>query len=329
MIGRLVQQEDLNFLLTNRIPRRFATLFLGWWSRIENPLVVGTSLAVWKQFAPELDFSESRTTEFRSLRECFIRELRPGARPVANAPEAIVSPCDAVVGACGRIEAGTLIQAKGLDYSLVDLLGDEALARRHQGGRYVTLRLKSTMYHRFHAPARCHVSEVVHIAGDTWNVNPIALARVERLFCRNERAVIPLRLEPPGGPDRLERADRLERRNREDEVGPALTLVAIAAIGVATLRLHCLDSTLGLRYAGPTRIACDASYEKGQELGWFEQGSTIVVLASPDLVLADRIREGRPIKVGEPLLIDMNARSRDGTDRAGGTARRPVAAASP
>lgn len=335
MIGRLVQQEDLNFLLTNRIPRRFATLFLGWWSRIESPLVVGTSLAVWKQFAPELDFSEARTTEFRSLRDCFIRELRPGARPIASAPDTIVSPCDAIVGACGRIEAGTLIQAKDLDYALADLLGDEALARRHQGGRYVTLRLKSTMYHRFHAPTRCRVSEVIHIAGDTWNVNPIALARVERLFCRNERAVIPLRLEPLLGPhleprvDPRRGADGHDRRDRQEDSGAALTLVAIAAIGVATLRLHCLDSALGLRYAGPTRIACDARYEKGQELGWFEQGSTIVVLASPDLVLADRIREGRLVKVGEPLLIDMNARSREGLDRAGGTVRHPIAAASP
>jgi phosphatidylserine decarboxylase len=281
MIAKLFQQEDLNFLLTNRIPRLWATRLLGRVARIEHPLAVHASLRIWKLFAPELDLSEARTTHFRSLRECFIRELAPGARPIHGDPSVLVSPCDAIVGACGRIGDETLFQAKGLTYGLKDLVGDGSLAARHRNGWFVTLRLRATMYHRFHAPAACHVSEVMHIAGDTWNVNPIALERVERLFCRNERAVLPLEL---------------------DELDTELTLVPVAAIGVATLRLHCLGGTLGLGYAGPTRIPCDARYEKGEELGWFEQGSTIIVLASGDLALADGVEEGRPIRVGEPLL---------------------------
>src|SRR5215471_14471866 len=115
MIGRIFQQEDLNFLLTNRIPRRLATRLLGWWSRLESPFVVGASLRVWKQFAPDLDLSEARTTRFRTLRDCFIRELRPGARPVVADPHVIASPCDAIVGACGRVDGEVVIQAKGLD----------------------------------------------------------------------------------------------------------------------------------------------------------------------------------------------------------------------
>ncbi len=287
MIGRIFQQEDLNFLLTNRIPRRWATLFLGWLSRLESPLVVGASLRIWRLFAPDLDLSEARTTHFRSLRECFIRELQPGARPVVVDPDVVVSPCDAIVGACGRVDDEVVIQTKGLFYRLKDLLGDEALAARHRNGLFVTLRLSSTMYHRFHAPAACRLREVTHISGDTWNVNPIALKRVERLFCRNERAVLPLELEDLDG---------------------ALTLVPVAAIGVASLRLHCLGATLDLHYAGPMRIPCDARYEKGQELGWFEQGSTIIVLASGALALADDVREGRTLRVGQPLLITSNAR---------------------
>ena len=281
MLAQLFQQEDLNFLLTNRIPRRYATRLLGWWSRHEHPLVVGASLRVWKWFAPELDLSESRQQRFRSLRECFIRELAPGVRPIAGGASVVVSPCDAVVGACGRIDDDVVLQAKGLSYRLAELLGDAALAARHRGGWFVTLRLKSTMYHRFHAPADCRLREVVHISGDTWNVNPIALRRVERLFCRNERAVLPLELERADG---------------------ALTLVPVAAIGVASLRLHCLGATLGLRWDGPARLPCDARYAKGDELGWFEQGSTIVVLASGSLALAGGVAEGRTLRVGEPLL---------------------------
>src|SRR5262245_11139848 len=287
MIARIFQQEDLNFLLTNRIPRRLATRLLGWLSRLESPLVVGASLRIWKWFAPDLDLSEARTTRFRSLRECFIRELAPGARPVVGDPDVIVSPCDAVVGACGRIDGDVVIQAKGLSYPLRDLVGGEAIAERHRGGRYAMLRLRSTMYHRFHAPAACCLREVTHISGDTWNVNPIALARVERLFCRNERAVLPLDLL---------------------EVDGAVTLVPVAAMGVAGLRLHCLDTTLGLRYAGPNRIRCDARYEKGDELGWFEQGSTIIALATGNLAFADGVDEGRTLRVGQPLFITANRR---------------------
>jgi phosphatidylserine decarboxylase len=289
MISRIFQQEDLNFLLTNRIPRRIATRLLGWFSRLESPLLVAVSLRVWKLFAPDLDLSEARTTRFRSLRECFIRELAPGARPVVADPNVIVSPCDAVIGAFGRIDGEVVIQAKGLAYRLKELLGDESLAARHRSGRFATLRLKSTMYHRFHAPAACRLREVTHISGDTWNVNPIALGRVERLFCRNERAVLPLELE---------------------ELDGVLTLVPVAAIGVASLYLHCLGATLDVGYVGPTKIPCDARYEKGQELGWFEQGSTIIVLTGGGLEFAEEMSEGRTVRVGEPLLIKSKGRRR-------------------
>jgi phosphatidylserine decarboxylase len=288
LFARVFQHEGLNFLVTNRIPRRWATRLIGWWSRIESPLVVGVSLRLWKLFAPDLDLSEARTTRFRSLRECFIRELAPGARPVAADPRVLVSPCDAVIGACGHLAGDSILQAKGMSYRLVDLLADPSLVARHRDGSFVTLRLKSTMYHRFHAPADCRIREVTHIPGDTWNVNPSAVKRVERLFCRNERAVLPLELEDPAA---------------------ALVLVPIAAIGVASLRLHCIDATLCLRSRTPRRISCDARYEKGQELGWFEQGSTIIVIASAGLMLADGVCEGRTLRVGEPLLISSQTRS--------------------
>jgi phosphatidylserine decarboxylase len=102
---RLLAQEDLNFLLTNRIPRRLATLFVGWFSKIEQPLVRDTSIGLWRLFSG-LDLSEAKTTRFRSMHECFIRELKERARPVDPDPNVLVSPCDAIVGACGAI-AGT------------------------------------------------------------------------------------------------------------------------------------------------------------------------------------------------------------------------------
>src|SRR5262245_33310153 len=158
-ITRMLQQEDLNFLLTNRIPRRMVTRFMGWFSRIEQPLVRDMSIGIWRFFS-DLDLSEAKTTEFRSRHDCLTRELKHGARPIDDAPAVLVSPCDAIVGACGAIAGTELYQIKGFPYSLTDLLGTSDLVDTYRDGRFVTLRLTSSMYHRFHAPHDCRVEEV-------------------------------------------------------------------------------------------------------------------------------------------------------------------------
>src|SRR6267142_2291272 len=193
LISQLAGQENLNFLLTNRIPRRWLTLFIGRLSRVRNPFVRDTSIAIWKLFS-DLDLSEARKTHFDSLHDCFTRELKEGARPVEPNPAVLTSPCDGIIGASGRVLDGTVLQAKGFPYAVADLLGDPQLAARYRNGSYVTLRLTSSMYHRFHAPHDLRVERVTYISGDTWNVNPIALKRIERLFCKNERAAIQARL---------------------------------------------------------------------------------------------------------------------------------------
>src|SRR3984893_389315 len=104
-ISRILQQEEPNFLLTNRIPRRLLTQFVGWFSQIEQPVVRDLSIGVWRFFSG-LDLGEARTTQFRSMHECFIRELKPGARPIDMDPAVLASPCDAIVGASGAV-AGT------------------------------------------------------------------------------------------------------------------------------------------------------------------------------------------------------------------------------
>lgn len=279
LISSLTQQEDLNFLLTNRIPRAAITRFMGWFSKVENPLVRDASIACWKLFS-DLDLSEAKKTEFRSLHDCFTRELKPGLRPAVADPAIIASPSDAIIGAHGRIEDTELFQIKGAPYSLLDLLGDPALVEQHRNGRFVTLRLTSSMYHRFHAPYDLAIDKVTFIHGDVWNVNPIALKRVERLFCKNERAVLRAKLS----------------------TGEALTLVPVAAILVASLRLHFLDVTLNAQSRGPVDFPCDAHAKKGDELGWFEHGSTIIVLAPGDFEFCDNVADGARIKCGEALM---------------------------
>ncbi len=166
-----------------------------------------------------------------------------------------------------------------------DLLGDPELVERYRDGCYVTLRLTSSMYHRFHAPGDCTVQQVNYISGDTWNVNPIALKRVEKLFCKNERAAIETTL---------------------DGSCRHVMLVAVAAILVASIRLHFLDVLLHIRYRGPNVIPCQARFAKGEEMGWFQHGSTIIVFAPQGFALCDGITEGTRIRMGEALL-QMNA----------------------
>jgi phosphatidylserine decarboxylase len=279
LISTLTEQEDLNFLLTNRIPRAALTRFMGWFSKIENPVVRDASIACWRLFS-DLDLSEARKDSFTSLHDCFTRELRPGLRPADPDPAIVVSPSDGIVGAFGTIRDGELYQIKGAPYSLLDLVGDPALVEQHRNGRFVTLRLTSSMYHRFHAPHDGRIDEVSFIHGDVWNVNPIALKRIERLFCKNERAVIRMRLAS----------------------GEPLTLVPVAAILVASIRLHFLDRVLNAQSKGPLKFPCDVSLHKGDELGWFEHGSTIIVLAPGDFAFCDDIAEGTRIKAGQPLL---------------------------
>ena len=137
------------------------------------------------------------------------------------------------------------------------------------------------MYHRFHAPHDCTVESVTYISGDTWNVNPIALKRVERLFCKNERAAIRVRLS---------------------RTGHVITLVPVAAILVASIRLNFLAPCTDVRHGGPRTTRLSVPLTKGEEMGWFQHGSTIIVFAPAGFTLAENVRQGHVIRVGQPLI---------------------------
>jgi phosphatidylserine decarboxylase len=129
------------------------------------------------------------------------------------------------------------------------------------------------------------VEKVRYFSGDTWNVNPIALKRVEKLFCKNERAFLSTRLKGSGSIN-----------------GQRLAIVPVAAILVASIRLHFLDVLLHMGYKGPKAIACDAPFTKGQEMGWFQHGSTVIVLAPRGFALCEGLAQGTQLRMGQALL---------------------------
>jgi phosphatidylserine decarboxylase len=293
---RLLAHDALNHALTRHVPRVLLTRWVGWYAGIESPRLTRFTLWLWRRFTP-LDLSEAEPpadgAPWRSLRQVFVRRLRPGLRPVHADPAVLASPCDAIVGACGRVEAGQALQAKGMPYTLAELFGSAAAAAPWLGGHYLTLRLTSAMYHRFHAPADAVVERVQFLHGDVFNVNPPALARIPRLFCRNERAALTLRL-----------AD-----------GSAIALVPVAAILVASLRLHCIDALLHGRWRGPGLWQPMSPVRRGEEMGWFEHGSTILVFVPPHWQPATGVEAGAHIRMGQALVRNTRAPAGAGDGR--------------
>jgi phosphatidylserine decarboxylase len=281
LIDAVFQQEDVNFFITNRVPRRMLTRFVDWFSRIEQPLVRDLSIATFAQFAGDLRLDEARTARFKSLHACFIRELKEGARPVDPDDRILVSPCDGIVGGAGDIDGVELLQAKGSSYTLDELLGETNAAERFRRGRYVTLRLTSSMYHRFHAPCDCRLDGITYISGERWNVNPVTLKRIARVYCKNERAVL---------------------HTAVDRTRDPVAIVAIGAILVGSIHLHCLSGPVNPLYGGSAWIPCVAEYRKADELGYFQHGSTIVVLTTAAMDLCEAVRSGATVRMGEPLF---------------------------
>lgn len=273
--------ETLNFLITNRIPRAASTRLMGKLSRVRNPFFTRIALKIWKTFSENIRLDEATTQEFATLHDCFTRQLKAEARPVANAVDAITSPCDAIVGAHGNIQDLEVLQVKGLPYQLSELVHDSIDLEKYRNGRFVTLRIKSSMYHHMHAPASCSTENIHYISGDTWNVNPATLKRVDKLFCRNDRAVIELDLNQHPG---------------------HITLIPVAAILVASMRFKGLEYPLNLQYRGPNTLPYENTFDKGERLGNFEHGSTIVMLTSKDFSFLPGIKEGQRINMGEALM---------------------------
>ena len=256
----ILQQEDLNFLLTNRIPRRLLTRFMGWFSQIEQPLVRDAVDRGSGGCSPISTSARRRRPSSRSMHDCFIRELKDGARPVDADPG---DPGQPVRRHRRRLRARSTApscsRSRAFPTRCRTCWRDPELVERHRDGRYVTLRLTSSMYHRFHAPHDCRVEHVTYISGDTWNVNPIAL-QADREAVLQERARGAANAARRDRPARHAGAGRRHPGRQHPAAFPRRA-AAICAI------------------AGRTSSRAMRAFRKGEEMGWFEHGSTIIVFA--------------------------------------------------
>lgn len=225
-----------------------------------------------------LDETELELGAYPSLGDFFARRLKEGARTIDPAPDAIIAPCDGRIAALGVAIDGALVQAKGRNYRLADLVADEALAASLTGGVYATIYLSPRDYHRVHTPVDGRIVSYDYIPGTLWPVNAWATARREGLLVRNERVVI--RLESPGIGD--------------------VAVVMVAASGVGNIRLTHGPDSAELRSAGERRRVelSDQRVRRGDELGAFRLGSTVVMVFPPGAVeLAGEV--GEAVRFGE------------------------------
>lgn len=248
-------------LLQHLLPRHWLTALIWRVARIRHP---GIKNFLITKFASAFDVNLEEVKldvpdDFPTFNDFFIRELADGARPVDEDPDAIVSPVDGTVSFAGEIRATSIFQAKGIDYSLGDLLAtDIEEAEHYVDGRFATIYLAPYNYHRVHAPLDGELVAARYVPGDLFSVNEATVSRIDGLFRRNERLVMHFRTR----------------------IGP-VALIFVGALNVGSISTP-WTGEIRPRKSGVVDVLdltdFPTSIKKGDLLGWFNMGSTVVML---------------------------------------------------
>jgi phosphatidylserine decarboxylase len=231
------------------------------------------------------DVSRTAPGDFVDFNDFFTRELTEGARPIDPSPASIVSPVDGIVSAAGRLDGNALLQAKGIRYSLEDLLAtDLADAARFENGSFATMYLAPYHYHRIHSPLGGELTAARYVPGQLFSVNRTTVRSLPRLFTRNERLVCHFRTV----------------------VGP-MALIFVGALNVGSVSTP-WTGTINTRKTGVVdeldldTAVTSVDVDKGQLLGWFNLGSTVIVLLPPGTCSwRDGLVSGTRLRMGEAI----------------------------
>lgn len=226
---------------------------------------------------------EQDINNFASFNHFFTRELKAGVRPITTIQNAIACPADGAVSQAGRIEQGEIFQAKGKSFSAVDLLGGNAeTAKPFENGSFTTIYLSPKDYHRLHMPIKGTLTEMIHIPGRLFSVNGATANSVPGLFARNERVACLF----------------------DTELGP-MALILVGAIFVSSVETTwhgvvtppSIESVRSWQYQENAPVI-----DKGEEMGRFNMGSTIIVLFGEDKVKwEEEFKAGKKVQLGEMI----------------------------
>jgi phosphatidylserine decarboxylase len=217
---------------------------------------------------------------FGSFNEFFTRALKPGARAIAADLKTIACPVDGTISEAGNIDGERLLQAKGRSFSLTELLAAQPWARSFEGGSFATIYLAPFNYHRVHMPLRGDLEDTVYVPGRLFSVNAVTASLVPRLFARNERVLTLF-----------------------DTAFGQVALIMVGALNVGSMAtVWAGDITPAARRVITRLPAQDVSLEKGEELGRFNMGSTVILLFQQDRArwLGD-VRGGAIVRLGQSL----------------------------
>ena len=267
------------------LPKFWLTSVVYRLARIRTPAVKDALIRGFlKIYDVRLDEVNGRVPEdFTTFNDFFIRELQDGARPIDPDPRAIVSPADGTLSQAGTLRGNRILQAKGIDYTLEDLLAaDVDKAGEFDGGAFATIYLAPYNYHRVHAPANGELVAAHYVPGDLFSVNSATAAHVPGLFSRNER--LNLHFDTAFGP---------------------MVVVLVGALNVGSISTP-WSGEIRPRKSGVVESielsAAPTDIRKGDLLGWFNMGSTVVVLLPPgSCTWRDDFDPGVTTVMGRPI----------------------------
>ncbi len=277
--------DSLFVALQYILPRHWLTAVIWRLARVRNERVKDFLIT---QFARAFDVNLEEVKlavpgDFATFNEFFIRELKDDAREIDDDADAVVSPVDGTVSFAGDIRADKLFQAKGIEYTLGDLLAtDLEEVERYVDGRFATIYLAPYNYHRVHAPFGGKLVAARYVPGDLFSVNEATVSRLQGLFRRNERLVMHFRTD----------------------FGPAV-LIFVGALNVGSISTP-WTGEIRPRKAGVVD-ALDLSRHstevaKGDLLGWFNMGSTVILLMPPGVCeWDDDLEPGETLRMGEEI----------------------------
>jgi phosphatidylserine decarboxylase len=262
-------REQTYMTLMRLLPRSALSTVVGVLTRAPAPAAVhqvAMKLFI-RRYGVKLEDAEGPITDYPTFAQFFTRKLRAGSRPIDTSPDVVVSPVDGVVSEAGYVEGGCCVQAKGITFPAGKLLGDEAAAARFDGGAFATLYLSPKDYHRIHSPLEGTITGYTYLPGEFWPVNPASVRNVDALFAVNERLVTWL-----------------------DTAFGQVAVVAVGATCVARIHAsydaivtHSGQGAKHHRYERPIAIG------RGDELGMFEMGSTVILLFEKGRVRWDTV----------------------------------------
>jgi phosphatidylserine decarboxylase len=269
------------------LPARLLGRLVHWLTRIRTPILKNALIRTFvRLYAVDTrDAAAPVPHGYPSFNAFFTRELTPGARPVDPDDQAIVCPADGTIQQIGNLSGAEILQVKGLAYGAGELLGSDIDADRYRDGSFATIYLAPWNYHRVHMPLTGRILSMRHVPGELWSVSPRSAAAVPRLFARNERLIC--HCEGTGYPFAVVLVGALN-------VGSISTVWAGEVLPSAT------RTGSEWNYASPGQPGI--TLERGAQLGWFNMGSTVIVLLPASVARwADGLRAGGAVRVGMTL----------------------------